>query len=69
MIYLDSAATSFYRPPEVAEAVVRAMEAEGFMELPCGLPEPFTAPAACWRSCFTGTARNRQPLRPILRKV
>ena len=29
MIYLDSAATSFYRPPEVAEAVVRAMESMG----------------------------------------
>ena len=29
MIYLDSAATSFYRPPEVAEAVVRAMKSMG----------------------------------------
>ncbi len=29
MIYLDSAATSLYRPPEVAEAVIRAMETMG----------------------------------------
>ena len=29
MIYLDNAATSFYRPPEVAAAVVHAMETVG----------------------------------------
>lgn len=29
MIYLDNAATSFYRPPQVAEAVVQAMTSLG----------------------------------------
>lgn len=29
MIYLDSAATSFYRPPQVAEAVAEAIRSIG----------------------------------------
>lgn len=29
MIYLDNAATSFYRPPQVVEAVVQAMTSLG----------------------------------------
>lgn len=74
MIYLDNAATSFYRPPQVAEAVVQAMTslgnaARGTHGAAMAGAGRFLRPGRRWRIFSERRVRSRWRLRPMPRKV
>lgn len=74
MIYLDSAATSFYRPPVVARAVAEAMNSMGncsrgtHREALTGA-RIILRQDSFWQSCFMLPDRSRWHLRLIPQKV
>ena len=64
MIYLDSAATSFYRPPQVARAVAEAINSMGNSSRGTGTPALSSA-----RVIYETRARGGWPLPPIPRRA
>ena len=74
MIYLDSAATSFYRPPCVAEAVAEAISSMGncseeLIKKHLQEPESFLRPGSFYQKCSMEMVRSRWHLQPILPKA
>ena len=73
MIYLDSAATSFYRPPCVAEAVAEAISSMGncsrgaYKEALTGARVIYETRA--YQKCSMEMVRSRWHLQPILPKA
>lgn len=74
MIYLDSAATSFYRPPCVAEAVAEAISSMGncsrgaYKEALTGARVIFET-GSFYQKCSMEMVRSRWHLQPILPKA
>ncbi len=74
MIYLDSAATSFYRPPCVAEAVAEAISSMGncsrgaYKEALTGA-RVILRPGSFYQKCSMEMVRSRWHLQPILPKA
>ena len=74
MIYLDSAATSFYRPPCVAEAVAEAISSMGncsrgaYKEALTGARVIFET-RVLYQKCSMEMVRSRWHLQPILPKA
>ncbi len=74
MIYLDSAATSFYRPPCVAEAVAEAISSMGncsrgaYKEALTGARVIFET-RSFYQKCSMEMVRSRWHLQPILPKA
>ena len=74
MIYLDSAATSFYRPPQVAQAVAEAINTMGNASRGTGTPALSSARVIyetreMLARLFHARARSGWPLPPIPRRA